>query len=359
MLKLLLSPLISLFLFVLGNGLFTTLIILRLHEDQFSSIIIGLMTSFFYVGLVIGSFRAEKFILRVGHIRAFSFFASLIAVVSLAQGIYVSSIFWLLMRLIGGFATAGLFIVIESWLLLLGDAKTRGKILAFYMIALYAAQAMGQFLINLGNPSDLLLFAVVSMLSSLAVIPLSITKIGQPEIAEPASLNFMQLYKISSSGVIGCLCSGLILGAIYGVLPLFLAKSLDSNKLVSFFMSLTIFGGMALQYPIGKLSDKLDRRIVLAVISFLAALISIFSTLAFHHLWISGVVIFIFGGLTFTLYPASISHACDNLSSEHMISATQGLLLTYSIGATIGPFISPLFMTFLGANGLFIYFFCN
>ena len=213
MLKLLLSPLISLFLFVLGNGLFTTLIILRLHEDQFSSIIIGLMTSFFYVGLVIGSFRAEKFILRVGHIRAFSFFASLIAVVSLAQGIYVSSIFWLLMRLIGGFATAGLFIVIESWLLLLGDAKTRGKILAFYMIALYAAQAMGQFLINLGNPSDLLLFAVVSMLSSLAVIPLSITKIGQPEIAEPASLNFMQLYKISSSGVIGCLCSGLIFGS--------------------------------------------------------------------------------------------------------------------------------------------------
>lgn len=358
MLKLLFSPLLSLFLFMLGSGLFTTLVILRLHIDNFSSITIGAMTSAYYAGLVIGSFRSERFILRVGHIRAFSFFASLLAVVCIAQGIYVEPWFWLILRVAGGFATAGLFIVIESWLLIIGDIKTRGKILSFYMITLYAAQGSGQFLINLGSPSELLLFAVAAMLSSLAVIPLSITKISQPEIHEPASLSFLELYKLSTSGVIGCLCSGLILGAIYGLLPIFLTESLANLKLVSLFMALTIFGGMALQYPIGKLSDHVERRIVLIVIACLVAAISIFAILAFSYSWISAVVLFLFGGLTFALYPVSISYACDSLKPNHMVAATQGLLLTYSIGATIGPFISPLFMNYFGKNGLFMYFFC-
>ncbi len=358
MLKLLLSPLLSLFVFMLGSGLFTTLVVLRLHIDNFSSITIGAMTSAYYAGLVIGSFRSERFILRVGHIRAFSFFASLLTVICIAQGIYVEPWFWLLLRVGGGFATAGLFIVIESWLLLIGDIKTRGTILSLYMVTLYAAQGLGQFLINFGNPSQLLLFAVAAMLSSLAIIPLAITKIGQPEINEPVSLSFIELYKLSTSGVIGCLCSGLILGAVYGLLPLFLMQSLPNLKLVSTFMALTIFGGMALQYPIGKLSDMLDRRVVLIIISFLVAGISIFSIFAFHYTWISAIAIFLLGGLTFTLYPISISYACDNLKPVHMVAATQGLLLTYSLGATIGPFISPIFMNFFGKDGLFIYFFC-
>tara|TARA_B100000678_G_C18221300_1_gene507161 strand:- start:2442 stop:3353 length:912 start_codon:yes stop_codon:yes gene_type:complete len=258
----------------------------------------------------------------------------------------------------GGFATAGLFIVIESWLLIIGDIKTRGKVLSFYMVTLYAAQGIGQFLINFGSPAELTLFALAAMLSSLAVIPLSITKIGQPEISEPVSLSFLELYKLSTSGVIGCLCSGLILGAIYGLLPLFLTQSLPNLTLVSVFMALTIFGGMALQYPIGKLSDMVDRRIVLIIISCLVTAISIFSIFAFHYIWVSALALFIFGGLTFTLYPISISYACDSLSSSHMVAATQGLLLTYSIGAAIGPFISPIFMHYFGKDGLFIYFCC-
>jgi MFS family permease len=358
MLKLLFSPLLSLFVFMLGSGLFTTLVILRLHIDNFSSITIGAMTSAYYAGLVIGSFRSERFILRVGHIRAFSFFASLLAVICIAQGIYVEPWFWLLLRIAGGFATAGLFIVIESWLLIIGDIKTRGKILSFYMVTLYAAQGLGQFLINFGSPSELILFAVAAMLSSLAVIPLSITKIGQPEISEPVSLSFIELYKISTSGVVGCLCSGLILGAVFGLLPLFLTQSLPNLKLVSVFMALTIFGGMALQYPIGKLSDKVERRIVLTVISCLIAGISIFSIFAFHYTWVSAIALFLFGGLTFCLYPISISYACDSLKSAHMVAATQGLLLTYSIGATMGPFVSPIFMNYFGKEGLFIYFLC-
>ncbi|HCA89371.1 MAG TPA: MFS transporter [Legionellales bacterium] len=358
MLKLLFSPLVSLFVFTLGSSLFTTLVILRLHEAHFSSLIIGAMTSAYYAGLVIGSFRSERFILRVGHIRAFSFFASLLAVICIAQGMYVEPWFWLLLRMAGGFATAGLFIVIESWLLIIGDIKTRGKVLSFYMVTLYAAQGIGQFLINFGSPAELTLFALAAMLSSLAVIPLSITKIGQPEISEPVSLSFLELYKLSTSGVIGCLCSGLILGAIYGLLPLFLTQSLPNLTLVSVFMALTIFGGMALQYPIGKLSDMVDRRIVLIIISCLVTAISIFSIFAFHYIWVSALALFIFGGLTFTLYPISISYACDSLSSSHMVAATQGLLLTYSIGAAIGPFISPIFMHYFGKDGLFIYFCC-
>lgn len=355
-LKLVFSPLVSLFILVLGSGLFTTLLVVRLHLDHASTMTIGVMTGAYYIGLILGSFRIEKFIIRVGHIRAFSAFASALAVVSLLQGILFSTWIWILLRLIGGFATAGLFIVIESWLLILGTIKTRGQILAFYMITFYAAQACGQFLINLGDPKTLLLFSISAMLSSLSVIPLAMTKVGQPQISAPSALSFKQLYKTSGSGVIGCFSGGLIMGAIYGLLPLFIIEQTKSNSLISLFMALTIFGGMALQYPFGKLSDHVERRIVLIMITILMMIASFAMVYAFDYSYVAYMAVFLFGGMTFTIYPVSISHACDNLEPNDMISGTQGLLLAYSIGAAIGPILGAVFMRYLGTDGLFAYF---
>lgn len=262
------SPLLSLFTLILGSGLFTTLLTLRMHDAGSSSLMIGLATAAYYAGLAIASFKIENLIIRVGHIRAFSAFASILTVISLLSGIIATPWILIILRFAGGCATAGLFIVIESWLLILGNIKTRGQLLSIYMLTLYAAQALGQFLLNFGAPSSLLLFMIAGILCSLSIIPLSVTKIGNPEFEEPNSLNFVKLYKKCASSIVGCFCSGLLLGSIYGLLPLYLVKAHEGIN-VAFYMALTIFGGMSLQYPMGKLSDHVDRRTVLIGISLL------------------------------------------------------------------------------------------
>jgi MFS family permease len=356
LMKIAFAPLLSLFILILGNGLFNTLITIRLNLEGNSAFIIGLATTAYYAGLVCASFKIERTIIRVGHIRAFAAFASILAIVTLLQGMFVVPWFWLVLRFISGGATAGLFIVIESWLLILGTVKTRGQILALYMLVFYCAQGLGQFLINLAEPTAYSLFAITAMLCSLSIIPLTIGKIGTPQFEEPVSLTFVTLYKKSTSGIVGCFCSGLILGTVYGLLPLYIAEKTQNASDVALFMALTIFGGMALQYPLGKLSDYVDRRNVLIGIALLTIVASLAINLAFHSLWFALINIFIFGGLAFTFYPVSISHACDSLAPSEIVAGTQGLLLAYSVGATIGPMIAPVFIKFFGINGLFIYF---
>lgn len=350
------APLTSLFIFMLGNGLFTTLVVVHLHLDGASSMVIGSMTAAYYLGLGCGSFRIERFIVRVGHIRAFAAFASTLAAVSIFQGLVEEISVWLILRFMGGFATAGLFVVIESWLLVQSSINTRGQMLAIYMVSLYAAQALGQFFINLGDPKTLNLFAIAAMLCSLSVIPLAMTYISSPKVDEPSTLSFKKLYQVSASGVIGCFSSGLVLGAIYGLVPLYVSQKTNSSSLVSIIMACTIFGGMALQYPVGRLSDFVERRLVLIIISICSVIFSLAIIILFQYHWLIFTLFFLFGGMTFTLYPLSISHACDQLDSKDIVAGTQGLLLAYSIGATIGPLIAPEFMTLMGASGLFIYF---
>lgn len=351
-----LTPLISLFIFVLGNGLFTTLVSVRLHSDGYSSFIVGMATTAYYAGLVCASFQVERSILRVGHIRAFSAFASALAIITLLQGIFGNPWLWLLLRFLSGASTAGLFVVIESWLLILGTIQTRGQILALYMLVFYAAQGLGQFLINLGDPNTLILFVITAMLCSLSVIPMAMAGIGSPQFGEPSSLNFKKLYQKSPSGIIGCLCSGLILGSLYGLLPLYVVEKTQNNSLVALFMAFAIFGGMALQFPVGKLSDHVDRRNVLIGLALIMIVISLAVTFVFHWFSLALLFIFLFGGVAFTFYPVSISHACDSLAQHEIVAATQGLLLAYGVGATLGPIIAPIFIKTLGINGLFIYF---
>lgn len=354
-LRLTFAPLLSLFIFILGSGLFTTLLTVRLHNEGVSALMIGAMTGCYYAGLAYGSFQIERFILRVGHIRAFAAFASFLSVVSILHGIFINPWAWLLLRFLGGFATAGIFIVIESWLLSAGNVDVRGQVLALYMISLYAAQALGQFMINLSDPNTLILFALTGMLSSLAVIPLSLTKSQSPELSEPSSLSLKDLLRASASGVLGSFCAGLLLGAVYGLLPLVIMQKTGQTSDVSLFMASVIFGGMILQFPIGRLSDLIERRLVLLLLAILTAVVALLFIVGSYSIYLAYLLSFVLGGLSFTLYPVSISHACDSLDAKDIVSGTQGLLLAYSVGATIGPFIAPTFIHAIGANGLFIY----
>lgn len=350
------AALTSLFIFMLGNGLFNTLVPLRLQAELAPTYFIGMIGAAYYAGLVLGSFRIERFIIRVGHIRAFSAFASGLAVICVLHGFYYNPWLWLVMRFLGGFATAGLFIVIESWLLLLGTIKTRGRILSYYMLVLYAGQALGQFLINLDSTANLTLYTLAGMLGTLSVLPVAMSKVAAPQIEEVSELDLMLLLKKAPAALFGSYSSGLILGSVYGLFPIYLQTKTNGAQGVSLFMALIILGGTAFQYPVGKVSDFYDRRSVLTVVSIAACVASLLVTLSFHSYLLALVNVFVLGGMIFTLYPLSITYACDALGSQDIVAGTQAMLFAYSIGATMGPLISPGFMLGLGNEGLPIFF---
>jgi MFS family permease len=351
------TPLLSLIIIILGSSLMTTLLTVRLSHMGASNLMIGAMSAAFYGGLVLGSFKIEPFITRVGHIRAYAAFASTLAVVSMLHGLWVNTWAWLLLRLIAGYSIAGLFVVIESWLLACSTIQTRGQILAIYMTALYAGQAVGQLLLNVSDIHTLVPFCLIAICCSLSIIPLAMTYIKSPALDEPSVLNFSKLYKISPTGVIGSFSSGLVLGAIYGLLPLTMSQLGRSVSDIAWLMGLTICGGMLLQYPIGRISDKLDRRKVLMVVYGLTCIISLGLLLVGGQFKVLFAVLsFALGGFAFVLYPLAISHACDYLTAKDIVAATGGLLLAYGIGATVGPLIAPAFIYLVGPRGLFVYF---
>ncbi len=349
------APLISLFVFALSNGFLSTLLSVRLHEMGYGALIVGLLSTAYYAGLIGGAFRSEKLIYRIGHIRSFAAFSSAIAAVTLLHGMWITPWFWIVLRLIGGAATAGLFVVIESWLLTISVNANRGRVLAIYMVVIYLGQAIGQLFLNIASADVLFPFAINAMLASLAVIPLAITNADCPHCESISALKFYQLYLLSPSGSIGCLCAGLLLGAIYGLMPLYLIQTLNQSNLLAWMMAVTIFGGMCLQYPVGRFSDTIERRKVLIAICVLMVFCCLLLAEATMHPAIVAVLLFFLGGAAFAVYPISISHACDSIETKDITAATQGLLVFYSLGAVLGPLIASVVMHYAKLTGLPIF----
>lgn len=356
-LKSILSPIVSLVILVAGNGLFMTYVTVRLRLEEYSTLVIGIVSAAYYAGMFLGSLRSNRLIERIGHIRAFASFASFLSVITLLQGFYVNAWSWSFLRFFNGMAMAGLFITIESWLLVRSTVNSRGKILSLYMIALYAAQSGGQFLLNVSSPISWTPYIIVAILTCLSVIPVSITRTTAPYLEEPSYLNVIQLFKISPLGVIGCFLSGIFLGCVYGLNPVY-AQEIGLNiPGIATFMSLTIFGGLVLQWPLGYLSDYIDRRKVLFIDGLITIGLSIvIAWIGDFHIILLYSLIFLFGGFSFTLYPICISHACDHLEPKDFVAATGGLLLSYGVGAIIGPIIAPFSMRIFGPKGLFFFF---
>ena len=360
MLKLILliiAPILSLVIVTLGSGFLTTLLTLRLHEAGSSTSAIGFLTAAYYLGMVVGSFRTHKLIRRVGNIRVYAAFAAVLAIAVMVQGLWVNGTAWVVLRFISGFCIAALYIAIESWMLVAAPPEKRGQILSLYMISFYAALGGGQFLLNVSNPDTLIPFCIIVILSALSIVPVSMTYAACPSSKEISALSFFRLYKISPSGVVGCFAAGLMTGVIYGLMPLFAKLLHFSTAYVSWVMGLIIFGAMALQFPIGKISDVVPRRKVLAIISFASLLLAVaLAGTAYVSPLVFLVIAFIFGGVSFTLYPISISHTCDYLEDRDIVAATQGLLLANGIGSILGPLFAPIFIDVFGPVGLFIYF---
>lgn len=351
------APLASIMILVLGAGFYTTLTTHDMSRASVDSWIIGCVSSAYYCGLLISGFKAQHYILRVGHIRAFATFAACITVTSILQGLFFSPTLWVLLRFISGFGLAGVAVVVESWLMDGADQKDRGTILSIYMFAYYLALAMGQVFLTLNIETDLEKYCLIAIFTSLSILPVCMTRFNAPLPEEPHILPIQYIHKRVPLGVWGCFLAGMTLGPLISLTPEYLALNDKGESDVALIMMAIILGGTLLQYPIGKTSDRIDRRKVLLGVSIACiVLFLLFIPDFYNNAWLVFLG-FLMGGAAFTIYPLCISHTIDHLKSSDTISAISTLLLAYGAGSAIGPLISPLFTKVLGSNGLCYYLF--
>lgn len=349
------APLLSLILLILGSGLFNTFVSIRLELAHYSTTTIGLVTSALYLGILIGSLKLGRWIEKVGHIRAFTVFAIVSTFLVLMQALWINPLYWALLRLVCGICTAGVFIVIESWLLLQSPASERGAVLSLYLAVFYAALSAGQFLINLADPESIYPFCISAGLFAFSILPILVQKVIEPKIEQSTYLSIGEMFRISPLGFLGGVISGMLLAVIYGLVPCY-AKELGLGiSEIGTLMGVIIFGGLSFQWPIGRWADKTDRRRVLNTASFMTTLFAIAIALTGESPWLLLFLGWFFGGFSFTIYPLSMAYVCEKVRSDQIVSATGGFVLSYGIGAIAGPLLAPFAMSMLGTGGLFYF----
>jgi len=343
----------AIFILMAGSGFLSTLIAVRLESAGVPSLIIGLAATSYFTGLTLGSLRVEPLIARIGHIRAFAAFVTIFSASSLTYAIIEQPIVWVVLRFIDGFAMAGVFVCLESWLNRQATPAYRSTVLSCYMIALYCGQAAGQFLLNLGDNAPDLPFMISAVLLSIALLPVLLTRMEQPQVEAFAPFSIRKLYTASPLGIVGTLATGAMLGAFYAMGAVYVQRIGMDLSQVALFTSCVIAGGVALQYPLGRLSDRFDRRRVIIACFAIAAGVS--ATIAALKLPTVGTIAMgsIFGGFAFALYPLCVAHSNDHLEEEERVGASSGLVLTYSAGAMAGPMIGSSAMSAFGPAGLF------
>ncbi|MEH6404435.1 MAG: MFS transporter [Sneathiella sp.] len=344
-------------LMMLGNGLQGSLLGVRAGLEGFSTATTGFVMSGYYFGFLFGSITAPKILASVGHVRVFAALASLASTATLLHAVIPDPYFWGFVRIVTGFCFAGLFVVSESWLNDAATNETRGQILSIYMVITWIAMAAGQFLLIASDPGGYILFIAISVLVSLALIPMALTASTMPSIEQPKRLNLKALYKISPLGVIGMLMVGVSHGAFFSMSAVYGAMIGLSLTQISTFISVAIIGGALLQIPIGQLSDRLDRRQVILITTLFAFCVAFI--LYFVQQENTGLMLMvgatIFGGFSMPLYSLFIAYTNDYLEPDEMVAASSGLIMVNGIGAVFGPIAISLLMANTGAYSFFIF----
>ncbi len=339
---------------MLGAGLQSTLLGLRATLEGFTPVVTGAIMSCYYVGYVFGTLIAPPLLRQVGHIRVFAALAAVASMSILVQGSFVNPFSWGVMRLVSGVCFAGIYVVAESWLNDRASRANRGTLFAVYMIVCYVGLGAAQFLLVLSDPRTPNPFMLVSVLISLAMVPIVLSARQVPERAAPRKVRLLELYRDSPLGVVGVMTSGLISSIIFSMGPVYARLSGLETSSVAAFMAVSILAAVATQYPVGRMSDRMDRRTMIAAVCTLAMLIA------------SGIVIFrdmphalflglaaLFSGSSLTLYSLSVSHVNDKLEPAQMVAASSALLLLNGSAAIIGPLLAGSVMAAFGPKAYF------
>ncbi|MGO8830371.1 MAG: MFS transporter [Steroidobacteraceae bacterium] len=339
---------------MLGAGLQSTLLSLRATLEGFPTPVTGLIMSCYYVGYVVGTIVAPPMLQRVGHIRVFAVLAAVASVAILIQGLFVDPLAWSAMRLTSGLCFAGIYVVAESWLNDRASRSNRGRLLAVYMLVLYVGLGAAQFLLIVSDPRSATPFMLVSVLISLAMVPIVVSAQQVPERAVPRKVRLLDLYRDSPLGVVGVIVSGLISSIIFSMGPVYARLSGLDTMRVATFMAVSILAAVATQYPVGRLSDRMDRRTVIAGVCMLTMLVA--STIVTfrnlpHAVFLTLAALF--SGFALTLYSLSVSHVNDKLEPTQMVAASSALLLLNGTSAAIGPTLAGALMAAFGPRAFF------
>jgi MFS family permease len=337
---------------MLAHGLQGTLLGLRANLEGFADVATGVVMSGYYLGLLVGSLRVPVLVARVGHVRVFAALLSLGSTAILFQALFVEPVAWFLMRLLTGYCFAGAFIVAESWLNGSASNDSRGLILSLYMVVQLGAMAAGQFLLNLADPRGFDLFILVSVLISVAAVPMLLTAVAAPTVTSSRAISLRTLYRLSPLGVVGLVGTGLGTSGLFSLAPVYANQEGLSVAAISTFMAAMTLGGVAFQLPVGRLSDRLDRRVVIAAVTMLTALALLPPALLPQ---LPNVLLypgfFLVGGLSLPVYALCVAHTNDFLNSEQMVGASSALVLAFGIGAAAGPTLTALAMQVMGSLG--------
>ena len=354
-----LRPIASLLLAVAfllaGNGLQFTLLPLRGHAEDFSAFAIGVIGSAYYIGFVSGCLLAPYLILRAGHIRAFAALVALAVVVGLAYPLAPVVNAWIAFRAINGFCIAGFFLVVESWLNDRATNETRGLVMSSYVIVNFFAFTVGQLMVTLYPIKAAENFMAAAMLASLAIIPVALTRSAQPAPITIVSFRPMQLYLAAPVGLVASLMIGAANGAFLSLGPLSASSNGFSVTQVAVFMGAATLAGALAQWPVGRLSDRVDRRLVLLALLIGAAVTGIV-------LWLfarTGIMLlvfgFLFGALALPCYALAAAHAYDKTPISDTVPTAATILLANACGAVIGPLLASVTMALQGPRALFLF----
>ena len=351
--------LVSTGLFLMGNGLIGTLTPVRAHLDGFSDIAVGTLGTWYFAGFVLGCVTGPRLLSRVGHIRAFAVAGALVAVSVLVLPLWVTPLAWFAARGITGFSLAILYMAIESWLNARASNETRGQILSLYVTVNLSSLLLGQWLLLLGEPQSFELFSIGAMLYCLCLVPIGLTRLAPPPLHPAVQVDLVRIFNVAPVGAAGCVTAGLANGAFWTLAPLYGQSLGFSTPEIALFMSVFIAGGALVQWPLGRLSDGMDRRWIIAATctaaSFCGLLLGVLGWLLVDTPLIFYGIVFALGASMLPLYSLAIAHANDRLPRAEFVEVSAGLLMINAASSIPGPLLASFVIATAGSYSLFLY----
>ena len=347
--------LMGVLLLMVGNGIQGTLLGIRGNLEGFTTYQLSYVMAAYFAGFLFGSWAAPRMIRRVGHVRVFAALGSFISAILVIYPVYPDWVVWTALRVLAGFCFSGIYITAESWINNTASNETRGQALSAYMIVQMLGIIASQVLLNLPDTSGFALFIIPSVLVSLAFMPILLAPTPAPAFDSTRRLPFRDLFRISPLGCAGMLLTGGVFSAMFGMASVWGAQEGLGVRDISIFVGALYVGGLVLQYPIGFLSDRMDRRMLIMVLSCVAALVMLAATflpLSFQALI---VVALILGGITNPVYALLIAYTNDFLPRDQMAGASAGLIFLNGFGAIFGPTATGWMMETIGPRGFFLF----
>ena len=349
--------LISVSILLTGQGLQGALLPMRATIENFAPLAVGVMGAAYFLGFTIGCLKAGALVQRVGHVRVFLSMTALASSVPLVHSLAVLPWAWGILRLLTGFCFAVIYVVIESWLNERATNENRGFVFSAYTIINLTVLAIGQMMTLLYSPSGMQLFAIASVLVSLAAIPIALSVSPSPEVPHTAKVDLPKLLRVSPTGALGCFVTGLANGAFWSLVPVFTFDVTGDISDAAGFMTAAVLGGALAQWPLGATSDKIGRRPVLLAIAAFGLMSGLALVYFSDQVSVNGLFLLggLWGALAFPLYAVVVAYANDLADPSEYVTVSSSLLLVYGIGAIIGPLAASTAITALGSKMLFVF----